>query len=242
MGKANGAAAIYPVLRDEIISLKVRPGDMLGENPLAERFGVSRTVIRSVLQRLQENGFVRIIPHVGTQVTAIDLDEVNTFIYLRVAVESTVLRDFLHICTPFQLEEMRSHLSALEQMAARLPNLTALTEDYTSDCLREDLSFHECYFRATNHQMLWDRLTAPQPGYSRFIQLDMLEGKNLPEVLTEHRELMRIVDESAADRVESCLSHHLNGGVRRLGSKLFADERYTRYFTGAAVLPAPAQQ
>lgn len=242
MGKANGAAAIYPVLRDEIINLKVRPGDMLGENPLAERFGVSRTIIRSVLQRLEENGFVDIIPHVGTQVTGIDLDEVNNFIYLRVAAESAVLRDFLRICTPLQQEEMRSHLETLEHMVAQLPDLNALTEDYTTSCLREDLRFHECYFRATNHQTLWNRLIAPQPGYSRFIQLDMLEGNNLPEVLTEHRELMRIVDERAADRVESCLSHHLNGGVRRLGSKLFADERYTRYFTGAAVLPAPAQQ
>lgn len=241
MGKANSADVIYPVLRDEIISLKLRPGAMLGENPLAERFGVSRTIIRSVLQRLQENGFVCIIPYVGTQVTAIDLGEVGDFIYLRVAVESAVLRDFLHICTPFQLEEMRSHLNALEQMAARIPDPAARTEDYTTACLREDLSFHECYFRATNHQRLWEQLIGPRPGYSRFIQLDMLEGKNLPEVLTEHREIMRIVDGRAADRVEACLANHLHGGVRRLSGKLFAAE-YAGYFTGAAGLPAPAQQ
>lgn len=242
MDRKNGAAEIYPVLRDEIVSLKLRPGDMLGENPLAERFGVSRTIIRSVLQRLEENGFVDIIPHVGTQVTGIDLDEVNSFIYLRVAVESAVLRDFLSIYTPLQQEEMRSHLVTLEQMVARLPDKTALTEDYTTDCLREDLRFHECYFRCTNKQALWARLISPKPDYSRFIQLDMLEGNNFPDVLAEHRELMRIVDERAADRIEACLTRHLNGGVRRLGHKIFAEDAYRGYFTGPASRPVPAPQ
>ena len=47
---------IYAVLEREIIDLTLRPGCSLSENPLCTRFGAPRSLIRVVLQRLQENG------------------------------------------------------------------------------------------------------------------------------------------------------------------------------------------
>ena len=49
---------LYHILEDEICALKILPGEALSENQLCKRFGVSRTPIRSVLQRLEQNGFV----------------------------------------------------------------------------------------------------------------------------------------------------------------------------------------
>ena len=63
---------LYHILEDEICTLKILPGEALSENQLCKRFGVSRTPIRSVLQRLEQNRFVQIIPCKGTIVTAID--------------------------------------------------------------------------------------------------------------------------------------------------------------------------
>ena len=42
---------LYHILEDEICTLKILPGEALSENQLCKRFGVSRTPIRSVLQR-----------------------------------------------------------------------------------------------------------------------------------------------------------------------------------------------
>lgn len=44
---------LYHILEDEICTLKILPGEALSENQLCKRFGVSRTPIRSVLQRLE---------------------------------------------------------------------------------------------------------------------------------------------------------------------------------------------
>ena len=46
---------IYAVLEREIIDLTIRPGSSLSENPLCTRFGAPRSLIRVVLQKLQEN-------------------------------------------------------------------------------------------------------------------------------------------------------------------------------------------
>ena len=56
---------LYHILEDEICALKILPGEALSENQLCKRFGVSRTPIRSVLQRLEQNRFVQIIPCKG---------------------------------------------------------------------------------------------------------------------------------------------------------------------------------
>lgn len=85
---------IYDILEHEIAQLKILPGETISENPLCKRFHISRTPVRSVLQRLQYAGFVQIVPHKGTIVTPISLKLASQWIFQRMAVECMVLRDF----------------------------------------------------------------------------------------------------------------------------------------------------
>ena len=70
---------------------------MISENEICERFGVSRTPVRDALRLLQEQGFVETVPYRGTYVTLLSLDNIKQMIYMRVAVETMVLRDFLKV-------------------------------------------------------------------------------------------------------------------------------------------------
>ena len=77
--------------------------------------------------------------------------------------------------------------------------------------------------------VMFKSLTRPQADYSRFIRLDIMKGGNVPDVLKEHEELLRVIDEKAFDAIEPLLKRHLYGGVRRLGGQLFSEE-YKNYF------------
>ncbi|MFA5595873.1 MAG: GntR family transcriptional regulator, partial [Trueperaceae bacterium] len=68
---------IYLELRERIAVLTYPPGTALSETKLAEEFGVSRTPIRQVLQRLEFDGLVEAKHGIGTIVAAID------FMYLK---------------------------------------------------------------------------------------------------------------------------------------------------------------
>lgn len=167
----------------------------------------------------------------GTRVTPIDLEEVNQFIYMRIAVEARVLRDFINTMTPPQIERLRFCKNALEEAVANAGDLACLTEEQSNTLLTKDLAFHEVYFECMGKRILWDILTQPKPGYSRFIRLDMLGGKNLPDVISEHAELMDIIDRANISSVEDVVSRHLYGGIRRLGSKIYSDQfkSYIKY-------------
>lgn len=69
--------AIYHELRERISLLVYPPGALLSENTLASEFGVSRTPIRRVLQRLEFDGLVSSQQGIGTLVTPLD------FMYLK---------------------------------------------------------------------------------------------------------------------------------------------------------------
>lgn len=109
---------LYHILEDEICALKILPGEALSENQLCKRFGVSRTPIRSVLQRLEQNRFVQIIPCKGTIVTTIDIGVVDQLIFQRVAVEGMVFRDFVQSCSPMEILALEHLYNMLLEAAA----------------------------------------------------------------------------------------------------------------------------
>lgn len=223
------AGEIYDILEEEIVSLKIKPNEMLAENSLAVRFNLSRTPIRSVLQRLEENGFVKIIAGKGTFVEPINIETASQLIYLRVAVESMILRDFIRTASPTDIESVRYSLSMLEDAAKGTENLSTFD---INNFLKKDLEMHRIWFRSTNKMYIWETITKPHPDYSRFIRLDIVGANNVPDVIREHRKIMEIIDKKEAEGIEELMRAHLSGGIRRLGSKLFTDE-YKTYFQRA---------
>ncbi len=103
-----------------------------------------------------------------------------------------------------------------------------------NDFLKKDLDMHELWFHATDKMFLWQQLTAPQADYSRFIRLDMVGAKNVPDVIKDHTRMMEIIDAKDESAIEPLLTHHLYGGVRRLGGKIFSEE-YSMYFQEAVL-------
>ena len=96
-------AEIYAVLEREIIDLTIRPGSPLSENPLCARFGAPRTLIRVVLQKLQENGLVKIVPYKGTTVTRLNrriVDELPEVVYISFDIDGLTIEHCPHTGTP----------------------------------------------------------------------------------------------------------------------------------------------
>lgn len=223
---ANDHDQMYQQLAAEILRFEHKPGDALSENHLCQRFSLSRTPVRSILQRLQENGLVQILPRKGSLVTRLDYDVINQLIYERVAVESMVLRDFILSCTPADAERVRFAFTQLKELGEVFLNNP---EQFEADrFLNVDYRMHEIWFRATGNGFLWERLSGMQSSYTRFCTLDIIEGGNVPDVLKDHEEMLRLIDTRSIDGIEQLMRRHLYGGVRRLGGLVFT--KYADYF------------
>ena len=214
-------AEIYAVLEREIIDLTLRPGSSLSENPLCARFGAPRSMIRVVLQRLQENGLVKIVPYKGTTVTRLNREIVDELIYERTAVEARVLRDFSPKCTPEQ--------RALIRRGAVGAGALARAEEIDYNKLYEaDRLLHETWFAAMGKMYLWRTLQNAHADYSRFRMLDTMTSGGLDEVIADHQNIIAAIERCDLAAFEPLVERHLYGGIRRLGSKLTGE--YADYF------------
>ena len=84
------AATLFSTLRDRICLLDYPPGTVLREADLAAEFGLSRTPIRSVLQRLAHDGLIESRDGVGTLVTAPDFPEIRDIYLVRLKIAEQI--------------------------------------------------------------------------------------------------------------------------------------------------------
>src|SRR5215211_357673 len=113
------ARQVTRTLRQAIVSMKISPGEMLSEQDLAQRFGVSRSPVREALIKLSEAGLVRVLPQRGTQVVKISRAAVEDARFIREAVECAVARDAALLTSPRTVENLSANL-ARQRRAAKV--------------------------------------------------------------------------------------------------------------------------
>lgn len=212
---------MYQILQREILTLALPPGEFIFENTLCERFGVSRTPVRSVLQRLSLEGLVQIHPYKGTQVALLSFLEIRQYIFMRIAVESMVLREFAPACTPILLEKIRYIIRKQEVLLQE----DALAQKYFYQL---DSDLHEIWFAQTQNPVLWQMMQKAQVHYTRFRLLDLRQKEHMEEIVQDHQRLLYLLENKQTDQLEGFIKAHLYGGIKRLTPFLL--DEYSHYF------------
>ena len=135
---------------ESILAQKLKPGERLGEQELADMFGVSRTLVREALMQLQARGFVEVRTRKGWYVVEPSLDEARDAFAARRAVEAGMLRDsqlLRDAGKPLQavIKRLRQHVK--DEQAA-----IAGADVATRTFLLAD--FHVCLAECLGHRVL----------------------------------------------------------------------------------------
>ena len=111
-------------MRELILKGEFRAGERLREIPLSERLGVSRTPLRLVFDRLEQEGLVKPRPSGGFVVSEFTVQDFQDAIEVRGVLEGTAAR--------LAAERLESG-DGLEPLLACLKQLDRLLEEPTSD-------------------------------------------------------------------------------------------------------------
>jgi DNA-binding GntR family transcriptional regulator len=139
--------SIYNSLRVRITLLHFPPGARLDLDALALEFKVSRTPIRSVLQRLEHEGLAVTRHGVGTIVTEIDVEQIRRVMQLRIG-----LAELVGSLSPNLPDE------ALFQSLEDLQNeCNSITEELTAEKMASiDIRLHACKCQLIGNEVLHD--------------------------------------------------------------------------------------
>ena len=83
---------IADVLREDIIRGKIKPGERIVEEDIAEKFHVSRGPVREALRHIGEEGFVVYESHKGSTVKTISYEEMQEKYLVRSTLEVLAIR------------------------------------------------------------------------------------------------------------------------------------------------------
>jgi DNA-binding GntR family transcriptional regulator len=109
---------IYERIYVSILEHRLHPGTKLGEERLADIFGVSRARIREVLARLAHEQIVELYPQRGAYVAKPSIEQARDVFEARRLIEPAVLRRLMDTLTPERVARLRHHLE-LESDARR---------------------------------------------------------------------------------------------------------------------------
>lgn len=106
---------VYAILKDAIIYNELRPGEPMRERDLADRFGISRTPLREILQQLHLERLLVIRPRKGVFVAPIDMNIVRGAYEVRLPLEKQAAALAARRATPgelFSLQELADGCAA----------------------------------------------------------------------------------------------------------------------------------
>lgn len=83
---------VYEILKEMIISGKLKYNERIEEDALATSLEVSRTPVREAINKLEQEGWINIIPRRGMFVSNVSLKEINDIFQVRLNIEPIILQ------------------------------------------------------------------------------------------------------------------------------------------------------
>jgi DNA-binding GntR family transcriptional regulator len=204
---ANNSAERQKIVEDlkaRIASGAFKPGQRLVEIHLSNVLGVTRGKIREALRKLEQDGFVEIIPNVGARVAEFSQKDIEHIYDLMSVVEGLAVR----VITPFLTDEQLKRIEALidKVEAAHKPTqFFELNNEFHSFLIT--LSENDHLIRLTENFMFRIRCLNLQCLFS--------PGQMAASV-KEHRKIFEAIKERKAVKAEQLMRNHLLCAKNRL--------------------------
>jgi DNA-binding GntR family transcriptional regulator len=100
------SARVAAYLREAILGGKLRPGDRIRQEEVAEQFGASRLPVREALRILAAEGLTELEPHKGARVPRLTRREVEVIYRMRERLEPLALAESLPRLTPADHDQL----------------------------------------------------------------------------------------------------------------------------------------
>lgn len=220
----NSREYAYRVLRENIITLHLRPGEMLNENAVADALSVSRTPVREAFFALRKENMIDVRPRSTSIVSLINLNTLRQGIMIQVMAEMEIMRLLCGNLDDWLIERWQHNLKQQRDAIA--------SPDELRRYLVLDDEFHHLAYVAARKSNLYRIAKTLSSQLDRLRYLLLLEGKiEYAGGFVQHREIfVRMLAGVYRDFADLYLPHRM--GVEKYIPDIAA--KYPEYFDAPA--------
>ena len=192
--------AIFDHLHEEIVSLRLLPGDKISEAEVASQFGVSRQPVRDAFSRLANHDLLLIRPQRATEVKRFSSREIEKSRFVRAAIETEVLRRASIYCDDQGCALLDAALKTQDD---------ALENNQVDAFTALDYDFHRTLCLIAKADFAFEVIMAEKSKVDRLCVLGLSKETRMPELIEDHRKIADAVKSHDADTAVKAGMHHL---------------------------------
>lgn len=197
---ANLCQQVYDYVREEAMSLRLRPGEKITETMLVEELSISRTPIREGLRMLAQDGVVTLYPNRFAEITTFSQQDIYDLGAIRIALD--VLGGRLAVFHGNNADFTR--LKKLAQSCA-----VAMSKGDFRERAQMDSDFHLALMEISGNSFLYE---FQKKIYSRVQMIQVLRFSRTPTSHfggASHEDIVDALFARDETRVVDCMKSHL---------------------------------
>lgn len=203
--------AVLRELRREIMTRRLKPGERIRQEVVAERLGVSRVPVREALKVLAAEGQVVYEAHRGYTVTELSLDELKELYLMRRLLETEALRRAM----PGVDGAMMGRLWALLEETERI----CAAGDFLG-VMEHDREFHLALFEGAGLPRLSQTIRLLWQNSEPYRSVFLNDPSSRRRARREHRKILAACEAGDADAAISALDEHRANAIADLTAVL----------------------
>ncbi len=188
------------VLKDNIISLDLKPGTLVSENEIAMELGLSRTPVREAIIDLSKASIIEILPQRGSYVALIDSKMVEESRFLRKVLDSAVIEVACESVSSEVLNMLEENVHLQEFYlekgdAERIYNL--------------DNEFHKLIYTAAKKDIIYEMRSTIMIHFDRVRTLSVETVKDM-KIVSDHRLMLEAIKANDKEKAVELVNKHLS--------------------------------
>lgn len=207
----------FRVLKDNIVSLELKPGTLVSENEIASELGLSRTPVREAIIDLSKASIIEIFPQRGSFVALIDSKMVEESRFLRKVLDCAVIEVACDLASEDDIARMEENVHLQEfylekENAAKIYDL--------------DNEFHQLIYNAADKKTIYDMRSTMMIHFDRVRTLSVVTVKDM-KIVADHRGMLEAIKSKDKHRAVELVNKHLS---RYQVDENLIKEQYPQYF------------
>jgi len=196
---------VYDGLKQAILAMNVyaAPGETrLDERQLSEEFGVSRTPVREAITRLEQEGFVKVIPRRGAFVVRKTKAEIIEMITVWAALESMAARLITERATDREIASLRRMFATFDN-----DRVQAKIDEYSAT----NIDFHQAILSMSKCELL-NQMAGNLLAQMRWIRMRTIsEDNRASRSIIDHMNIIEALEQRNADLAARLVREHTFG-------------------------------
>lgn len=201
------ARRVHCVLKDAILTLEYKPGEILSKPEICLALGVSRSPVSEAIAKLADEGLVDVIPQAGTFVSRFSMAEILEGLFLREALEMAAVEHVAQHITNDQVQQLHTNMAHQKAQVS--------LGDFASFHLL-DREMHDLIMSFTGFKHLVSLAETSWLQVNRARRLDLPSQGRLQSSYQEHTDIVSAIVNRDPVAAQKATRYHLRQLIKHI--------------------------